>query len=601
MPESRITLAGSERTPIPGSQPLTEPEATPDPNQYLIITVLIRRKQALPNSVVRAGNLTREQLAADYGASTIDLQAVRRLAADYNLKVVDESALKRTMELSGTIQDLERAFGTQLLNVQVDNAVYRERTGPLTLPQDVAPIIEGVFGLDNRQVARPHLRFHPAAAPEQGFSPLDVAQLYNFPPGTGAGQTISIIELGGGFAQADLNTYFAGLGLTPPVVTAVPVLGGSNTPVGDPDSADGEVMLDIEVVGAIAPQAQIKVYFAPNTDQGFLAAVNAAVHDTPTPTAISISWGGPENSWTAANLNAFEQAFQNAATLSASVTVASGDHGSMDGTTALVVDFPASAPHALGCGGTNLEGDTTITSEVVWNDGTDSQGNFWATGGGVSSVFPQPSYQANIILPAAGRGVPDVSGEAASPGYKVRIDGEDTVVGGTSAVAPLWAGLIARLAEITGQRVPFLAPILYANPQAFQDITQGDNDSTGGNQYQAGPGWDPCTGLGTPNGAAVLAALQTAVPQPTQNPPPTSGSNGTGCNGTGSTGGAGAASHPGRDPLIGHQTEVPSPLPPTPAAPPVPARTNRAVVGGMVAMVAIVGIVAIVALSKKRS
>jgi kumamolisin len=340
-----------------------------------------------------------------------------------------------------------------------------------------------------------------------------VAELYSFPSNfNGTGECIGIIELGGGYKTADLQTYFSQLGLTAPSVTSVSVDGGSNSPTGSADGPDGEVMLDIEVSGSIAPKAKIVVYFTSNTDQGFLDAITMAVHDTTNkPSVLSISWGGPESSWTSQALQQFDQAFQDAATVGISVCIAAGDNGSSDGVTdgEAHVDFPASSPNALACGGTTLNASgSTIVSEVVWNDPDDG-----ATGGGISDVFPLPSYQDKSGVPPSvnpgnktGRGVPDVAANAdPDTGYSVRIDGENTVVGGTSAVAPLWAGLIACLNQALGKPVGFLNPTLYgfsASSGVFRDITSGNNGA-----YSAGPGWDACSGLGVAVGTKLLQAL----------------------------------------------------------------------------------------------
>jgi kumamolisin len=286
-----------------------------------------------------------------------------------------------------------------------------------------------------------------------------------------------------------------------------------NQPGQDPNGADGEVLLDIEVVGALAPGAHIVVYFAPNTDAGFVDAVTTAAHATPTPDAISISWGQSEDAWTAPSRTAMDSAFVDAVAMGATVTAAAGDNGSGDngGDGSPHVDFPASSPHALGCGGTALHGSgTTIASETVWNNG--SAGG--ATGGGVSDAFPLPTWLGAVGVPAdpagaSGRGVPDVAGNAdPQTGYQVRVDGTDMVIGGTSAVAPLWAALIARLVQATGTPTGLLQPKLYAGATAssttsgFRDITSGNNGA-----YAARPGWDACTGLGSPNGAALLSIL----------------------------------------------------------------------------------------------
>jgi len=269
-------------------------------------------------------------------------------------------------------------------------------------------------------------------------------------------------------------------------------------------------MLDVEVVGAIAPQAHIAVYFSPNTDAGFLDAITTAIHDTKNkPSVISISWGGPESSWTSQAMTAMDSALQAAAALGITVCVAAGDSGSSDGVASGDhVDFPASSPFALACGGTRLTAQGgSITQEVVWNEGA----NNGATGGGVSSVFPVAAWQEGLdALSTEGkdtaltmRGVPDVAGNAdPESGYDVRIDGTNTVIGGTSAVAPLWAALIVRINQTSGNAAGYLNPQLYKSPQAFRDITQGNNGD-----FAATVGWDACTGLGSPNGAKLPGVI----------------------------------------------------------------------------------------------
>jgi len=146
---------------------------------------------------------------------------------------------------------------------------------------------------------------------------------------------------------------------------------------------------------------------------------------------------------------------------------------------------------------------TSISSEGVWNNG--SQGG--AGGGGVSTFFAVPDWQSGLVTtnadgettPLSNRGVPDISGDAdPDTGYKVRVDGTDTVIGGTSAVAPLWSGLLARINQLTGKPVGYLHPQLYKNPDALRDITSGNNGD-----FYASEGWDACTGLGSPDGRKV--------------------------------------------------------------------------------------------------
>jgi kumamolisin len=518
--------------------------------------------------------LSRAEFEAQRGADPKDVAAVEDFAHEHGLTVVDVSLAKRSIRLAGTVKDLTTAFEPKLKEARLAGRTIRTRTGGISVPPELARIVVAVLGFDNRPAAQPHFRFatEPAGKPsaksapaakratgaagaapakagakatphnaaDGSFTPPQIAKLYGFPPALkGSGQCIALIELndfdsndpsmrptGSGFTPADLKAYFKSLGLAAPKVTAIGVASdgsvGANMPGPDPN-ADGEVMLDIEVAAAVAPKAAIAVYFGLNTDNGILAAFNAALHDNVRrPSVISISWGSAEDFNTKQALDAFNQALQDAATLGVTVCCASGDDGSSDIRKPADrdghphVDFPASSPFALACGGTRLLGSgSSIASEVVWNQRNGG------TGGGVSNAFARPAYQAKAKVPKSpkkktGRGVPDVAGNAdPGTGYQVRlVGGKSSVIGGTSAVAPLWAGLIALLNQkLAAQGKPpagFINPLLYGlapDAGAFRDILSGNNDIEGLGKYSAAKGWDPCTGLGTPQAAKLIALL----------------------------------------------------------------------------------------------
>jgi kumamolisin len=558
---SSVHLPGSERAPLPAAT-----EAGPlDTSQRAELTLVLRRRAPLPVEIIAGPTvLTDDELASRYGADPADIELVSRELTSRGLEITAVHPASRRVKVSGTLADLASTFGTTLRLVSSPDpgggraVTHRYREGPLSVPSALDGVVLAVLGLDTRPQARPLFRPRAAAAQGTSYAPNQVADIYQFPAGTtGAGQTIAVIELGGGFSQSDLNTYFSGLGIPVPSITAVSVDGASNAPGSDPQGADVEVNLDIDVIGAVAPGAAQLVYFAPNDgDQGFVDAISDAAHASPPPIAISISWGQSEDSWTAQGLSAMNGAMSDAAALGITVCAAAGDDGSGDGVNdgEPHCDFPASSPYALGCGGTTLMADPStgvISSEVVWNETASNEG---ATGGGVSDQFPLPSWQATAGVPARaaataaaatpaaatrtgatpaaatrtgatrsggdperkraqderGRGVPDVAGNAdPTTGYQIYADGQAQVVGGTSAVAPLWSALVSRLAQSTGKRFGLLQPDLYAgvspgvDAAGFHDITSGNNGA-----YSAGPGWDACTGLGTPNGTALLARLQ---------------------------------------------------------------------------------------------
>jgi kumamolisin len=539
MPDPLIPLSGSERSEVPGARPAAAPL---DDSQVITVTVMLRRKAAVPAALVQGQEtVSTTQLGDRYGADPDDAQLVAEVLGEYGLTVTEFHLPSRRLKVSGTIAAMQSAFGTTLTAVSSPHpdgsghVQHRYRTGSLSVPARLSGIITAVVGLDDRPAARPQFRRPPAygvraeAEPEDGTGagpeaaakagPLtapQVADFYKFPANTdGTGQTVAIIELGGGFTQSDLSAYFSGLGLAVPSVTAVGIDGAANSPGQD---ADGEVELDIQVVGGVAPGAAQVVYFGPNTDQGFIDAIAEAVHAALPPIAVSISWGMSEDQWSQQSRAAMDSVFADAAALGVTLTVASGDNGASDdpgGQNSVHCDFPASSPNALACGGTKLVGNTTsfaISSEVVWNELSSNEG---AGGGGVSDTFPLPAYQQSAGVPASangggsGRGVPDVAGNADPlSGYLVVVDGRRQPIGGTSAVAPLWAGLVARLAQATGKRFGLLQPLLYNGVTAgvaapgFNDIVSGSNGA-----YSAGPGWDACSGLGSPDGTALLARL----------------------------------------------------------------------------------------------
>jgi kumamolisin len=526
-----VPLPGSERLPLPDvgdGEPL-------DQKTPVEVTLVLRRRSELPAEYIRGPTtLTREQLAAEYGADRADIAHVRDVLSGNGLTVVSTDAGSRRLHATGQLGALAATFGAYLRQVTSQPSAgsarveHRYRIGGLHMPAELDGIVTAVLGLDDR--AQSHPCVQPFGAPEaftapdasssfkapaeipRSFTPQQVAACYSFPPqADGGGQTLATIELGGGFSRVGLDDYFLGLGIAPPRVTAVEIGGAARARGRD---LIGAAQLGIEVAAALAPGATHVVYFAPNTDRGLLDALSVAVHASPTPTAICIGWGQSEDSWSGQARAALHNAMADAAALGVTVCVAAGDSGSAGGQNGQShVYFPASSPHALACGGTTLVADPatgSIISETVWNNGLEA-----ATGGGISDTFSQPSWQAGVGAPPRvdtgheGRGVPDVAGNAdPATGYVGALAGRQLVFGGTGAAAALWAALVCRLAQATGQRFGLLQPLLYAGlspgaPAAgFRDITSGNNGA-----YSAGPGWDACTGLGVPDGVALLTRL----------------------------------------------------------------------------------------------
>jgi kumamolisin len=534
-----VPVGGTQRALLPGSQP-----AGPvDPNEISSLTVRLRSRGDPKQLVSKAYELARQplsqkqylthtDLADQHGAAPADLETIEQFAQTHNLVVTRRNPAARSLVLQGRLGDLLDAFHADIQMYHHSTGTYRGRRGEVLVPQELAPLITGVFGFDTRRRHRAphHLKGDAVTDPGtgRGVAATQYATRYNFPDKhgdtvlDGTGQTIALIELGGGFQDSDLQDFFQGLGLPVPAITAVPVDGATNSPTTS-RADDGEVMLDIQVAGAVAPKANFVVYFAPSTEQGFIDAISAAVHDTERkPSVISISWGGPETVTDTQGFTACHELFSAAAALGITVCAASGDHGPADlGATdwdhAIHVNHPSSDDLVLSCGGTQI--DSVSGKDVVWNDNTPFDvtahgGGGWASGGGISKIFPLPDYQSAANVPLSldggksGRGVPDIAMSARN--YLVRVDSSEVRSGGTSAVAPLMAALIARLNQAKGKNVGFLNPFLYANAGngVVVGVTDGTNSIMNTVQgYNAGPGWNACTGLGTPDGIAILNKL----------------------------------------------------------------------------------------------
>lgn len=521
-----VPLRGSERKLGPGDSRV----GPADPTEQLTVSVQVRRRPDGPDlpDLAELGakhprdrqRIDRDYVARSLGSDPADLAKVAEFAEQFGLRVEESDPARRTVRLSGTVEQMNQAFGVQLGSYQHSGGTYRGREGHLYVPRNLAGIVERVSGLTNLALARPHLRSRPRDISHLPAS--TIGQLYDFPAGDGAGQTIGIIELGGGYSPNDLNTYFNALGLATPTVVEVDVDGAANS-YGKNPADDLEVELDIETAGTIAHHATIVVYFAPNTEQGFIDAITTATFDrVNNPSILSISWGMAEDaSWTQAGLNGMDSALFTAAQAGLTVLAAAGDNGSNDnvGDGHAHCDFPASDPYVFACGGTKLKVSDAevLNGEDVWNE---SAGGGGATGGGVSSVFrPPPPWQGKLVPLSAndgglGRGVPDVAADAdPNTGYDIFADGQWTVVGGTSAVAPLYAGLLAvinaNLAQKGLPHVGFITPFLYRlnGTDVFADIVDGNNGVGIAPAYSAGPGWDACTGLGRIDGHKLQVAL----------------------------------------------------------------------------------------------
>jgi kumamolisin len=502
-------------------------------NKAPLEVTLTLRGPDISSDNLPAHTLSPEQLAERYGASQADADTVERVLSRYGIKVDDTSLATRSMRVSGPVAAMQAAFHPNLgIYRSAEQGEYLGREGDLMVPRDLDGIVEGVFGLDQRQVARRRvLQARAAAAP---LTPSDLETRYNFPPGDGAGQHVGIAEFGGGYFPTDLQAFCAKYGIPVAPVQTVAINLQPETlqqilqmpkPQRDQElDVSGEVNMDVQVVASLCPGAHISVYFATFDQKGWVDLLNRVIVDRPA--VLSISWGLAEDSpdWSAAARRAINNRLGAAAALGITICISSGDDGSGDELNdgRGHVDFPSCSPFVLSVGGTMLVGDAA--DEQVWFQPPGTRaGRGGATGGGVSIFFQRPTWQ-NVMIQSInassiqGRVIPDVAALAGPPFYDLILAGNDAPNGGTSASAPLWAALLTRInaALPANKRQRFLTPLLYqAGPngaplgRVCRDITVGQNASSPspGVGYQAMQGFDAVTGWGVPDGVALLNAL----------------------------------------------------------------------------------------------
>ena len=449
------------------------------------------------------------------------------------LRVVGTSSNGLLLSVRGNVSALQNAFAPSLYTFRQNGHLFFANTRSLRLPGTLASDVLAISGLDTGTQQRPAAALRPrqTAAPH-GYAPADLAHLYGldslWTQGIdGTGQTVAIASFAD-YSASDLAVFDQQFSLSGSV-TRIRVSDGRSTGgLLGAENGQNEAEADIEVIRGVAPRAAILVYEAPNTNRGAVSLYNRIVSDNRAQ-VVTTSWGGTESFFSAADLSAIHQSFQEGAAQGQTFFAASGDSGAFDGagsgpgsSTTPAVDYPASDPWVTGVGGTTLTaGGSQYLAETAWSDGSDPSTPV-GSGGGLSSVFSRPSYQTGPGVSNqysnGMRQVPDVAADAdPSTGYAVyTVDPRNTpswdVGGGTSTSSPLWGGFAVLVNQTLGRRVGFLNPLLYQLGQRastfsvgpYHDVVQGSNL-----YYPATPGWDFATGWGSFNGAAFVSALKT--------------------------------------------------------------------------------------------
>lgn len=577
--ETTKLLAGASRpaqeTKYPVSLLLRGNPATKDALQAKLEEVQCAPLSFRPLSI--------DELKALISASPKDLEQVEAFVREHpGLSLVRTDAARRQVSLRGTLAALEALFGVQLEEHSVGGKKHLEYTGEISLPEPLAESVVGVLGLEHRPVVMRRLNAHQTQAPagevepasdsdkgltKPAYTPQQLAALYGFPPDTdGAGQTLCVIEILGGFWEDDLKTYFTRLGLDVPAITVV----GPNEPAPREGVAQTmrwmygpqqlhpapavfgasaltiEVGFDLQMAGAFANKAHLVAHFSQGVSIG---AVTQQLWDILLDgrdySVVTGSFGIRESDVSPLAAQHLDEVLSLFALRGISLVFPSGDYGAYakpysgtgqpDDIPPLDVYLPASSPHVISVGGTRLwSRDGRIVKEVAFTEPLGPPVGLMASGGGFSRFFPRPPWQASATDAWAAHS-PDASGEETQrrglpdlalsahmfSGCPIRVAGVDGVSGGTSVSAPILAAFIVRANQALRTRLGYLPPVLYSERVArtFHDVTEGNNDITrNGGAYSATPGWDPLTGLGALRGEPLLKALAELTPPERREP-----------------------------------------------------------------------------------
>jgi len=518
--------------------------STPLDTQLMITLYLKRDKhengmtiQEYADAVI-AGTQTvlgHDEYVYQFGAVKDEVTLVLDWATSNGLIIEETNIDSATTKLSGTAEQFNNIFNISLQTVIENNREYITHIGNIIIPTNIDAVVDLILGLDNSMSFSHNAILETTTGPIDSNlisspTPVDLASAYKFPraPGSdlvqGNGVCVAIIELGGGWTTQNLTSTFGRIGQPNPTVIDVSVDGGVNDGGADVNSS-GEVMLDIYCVGAVVPAAKIAMYFAPNTYQGFIDTIITPTNDTVNnPSVISVSWGTTDTNWGSVNRNTFEAAFAAAVVKGITVFVAAGDYGvrALSGSATYTVQYPGTSPYVVCAGGTviSINNDYSIASEIPWG----TSGGSFAGGGGVSGIFGIPTWQTGFnsklypggtVSALTGRGIPDVSAMATGYTFYYGAGNATGTFVGTSATAPLLAGMMARLNQLSERRIGFVNSDWYAvRTTAFNDQITGDNHGGNAVGYMADTGWDAATGLGSPIGTELYKLYKTGTTFP---------------------------------------------------------------------------------------
>jgi len=538
-------LKGSTSSLFAAGKMMQIAKAAPEKRLQIMLLLKPDKSHKLESDRTVSRTKRKAQFAKRYSIADKVLRQLENFAVKYDLVIDKKISELGLVYLSGTVASLEKAFKVELHEHEYKSEIARYKQlvtghqGNHKLPSSLNKYVSSVVGLSHvplmhNAVAQKETAYFSAA---KGMPTAWFAEYYQFPKRySGRGQCIGIISCGGGINPEEVYSYCKKMGMRrKPDLEFISVNGEENAP-GSSFSYDLEMSTDCLIAVTAAPGAKFKIYCTENSIKGFCDAIIKMTRErSDRPCIVSYSWGASESHYSPNEIKAVNRTLKYATTAcDMTILCASGDKGSTNDyesteDSPLEVQFPASSPWVTSCGGTCIELDDQgePVHELAWN----AKSNLYdiliqnASGGGFSSMNKMPDYQANALkqsgheYPSGQRGVPDISAHAdLSPdgiAYWISVDGQYWLSGGTSAVAPLLAGLFARINQALKKEVGFLNPLLYhmSETDCLRSIESGNNIMKNGPEYwYAGKGWDPCTGLGAPVGKNILRFLRQNLP-----------------------------------------------------------------------------------------
>lgn len=533
----KAVLSGN--TPAAVSNSTLNKHANPEDRLTIVVGLQLRNvdelnkllaEQANPASPQYRRFITPDQFAQRYSPAHADVDQVVAFLGKNGIRVIAVTPNRTLIQAEGTVSQLEAAFGVTINEYTwtspagVKKTYFSNAQDP-SVPSNLAGIVQSVIGLNTFAEFESMMRRSPQPAPKafvSGYTPQDLAQVYNYPNANNKNATTTLsgkgvkiaVATAENYDQKDMDEYYKQFGIKRTGQVVNIYVGGN------PNKVNGETTLDLQMVAGQAPGADILMYMGNDPKfTTFTLVFNQIVTDNKAD-IMSVSWGLCEDGTGKAQMLTEQAIFKQGAAQGIAMFAAAGDDGAYDCPTKkpmLSVDYPSSDPYITAVGGTTLYASGgKRTSEGAWTGG----------GGGISAYHKRPTWNNGNGVPAGDMRMSSDVSLVSDPwtGYAIYVEGQWGEVGGTSAAAPMWAALWALSVENAGGRLGLANETIYRMGNSadygklFYDVTSGNNGDHRGPGYNTGPNWDHPTGWGAPDGTAVANWIKDDA---AKNPPPT--------------------------------------------------------------------------------